>query len=162
MNLDDAIKHSLDVANDEQNCLACRTEHKQLALWLQELKDRKEKDKADRLKPCPFCGGEGALCVIEVNQNTPTHRAYKVRCLDCQCATPLCDNKKSAVNGWNKRADSNSRDVPKSPHLISTKMLSGEEYEEYHCGECGADIGSKFDNFCSECGQAFDWGEYEQ
>lgn len=158
MKIDEAIKHCLEVADDKQNCLVCRTEHKQLAIWLQELKQRKEKEKADVIKPCPFCGGESVLCAVD----THAHRSYRVQCLDCQTSTPLYEKSEPAINGWNKRADSNSRDVPKLPHLISIKTLSGEEYEEYHCGECGADIGSKFDNFCSECGQAFDWGEYEQ
>ncbi len=46
MNLEEAIKHSIEVAN-EASCDKCRLEHLQLAAWLQELqKYRKEREKA--------------------------------------------------------------------------------------------------------------------
>ena len=60
MDLDEAIKHAEEVAEqneaiyamhckmgtqDEPNCKKCAEDHRQLAEWLQELKDRREKDK---------------------------------------------------------------------------------------------------------------------
>lgn len=41
MKLDDAIKHCEDVINSSE-CEDCRNEHKQLAIWLKELKEFKE------------------------------------------------------------------------------------------------------------------------
>lgn len=29
--------------------------------------------------------------------------------------------------------------------------------DKYHCPICGADIGKKFNRFCSGCGHPFDW-----
>lgn len=58
------------------------------------------------LKPCPFCGGEGALHKINVNEFValmPALHSYKVSCLDCQVSTPICDNKKAVINLWNRR-----------------------------------------------------------
>lgn len=41
MTLDEAIQHCLD----KEDCTVCGQEHKQLRLWLEELKDRKQNDK---------------------------------------------------------------------------------------------------------------------
>ena len=44
MTLEEAIRHSLEIAS-EAKCDKCRSEHLQLASWLQELKRyRKEKE----------------------------------------------------------------------------------------------------------------------
>lgn len=62
----------------------------------------------EKLKPCPFCGGEGALRKINVNEYVAFLKPryfYEVHCLDCQVFTPLCINKEGAINGWNRRAD---------------------------------------------------------
>lgn len=45
MTLDEAIKHSLEVANNEDTCEECREQCIQLAEWLMELKEYKQKDK---------------------------------------------------------------------------------------------------------------------
>lgn len=42
MTLDQAIKHCYEVAEKEQ-CYACAEEHLQLAEWLEELKELREK-----------------------------------------------------------------------------------------------------------------------
>lgn len=42
MTLDQAIKHCYEVAEREQ-CYACAEEHLQLAKWLEELKELREK-----------------------------------------------------------------------------------------------------------------------
>lgn len=46
MTLDEAIKHCEDVAEDRCGCAEdCAEEHRQLAEWLKELKERRAKDK---------------------------------------------------------------------------------------------------------------------
>lgn len=46
MTLDEAILHCEEVANDKTCCVEdCANEHKQLAEWLKELKERREKDR---------------------------------------------------------------------------------------------------------------------
>jgi len=83
MNLDEAIKHAEEVANSK--CDSCGSEHKQLAEWLKELKEKRGKckwikydyrtmcpkyhdidnpywripeNRKDVLKYCPYCGKE--------------------------------------------------------------------------------------------------------
>jgi len=54
----------------------------------------------DKLKPCPFCGGEGC---VQVNGLTNT---YGVVCLDCFAETqPFWQTEKEAIDAWNRRAD---------------------------------------------------------
>ena len=43
MTLDEAIQHTEEMA-DKQKCKTCAEEHRQLALWLWELKVRREAD----------------------------------------------------------------------------------------------------------------------
>ena len=87
MTLDEAIEHCEEVANSK--CDSCGAEHKQLAEWLKELKERKKKcrwikydyrtmcpkdhdidnpywripeNRKDVLKYCPYCGKEIDYC----------------------------------------------------------------------------------------------------
>jgi hypothetical protein len=39
VNINEAIKHSLEIASDENTCKECKDQHKQLAVWLEELKN---------------------------------------------------------------------------------------------------------------------------
>lgn len=83
MTLDEAIRHCDDVANDKAGCAEdCREEHCQLAEWLIELKERREKAilkigkwkhvRGNFLTPggtpyyeCGSCGGSGHLHGVE-------------------------------------------------------------------------------------------------
>ena len=57
----------------------------------------------DRLKPCPFCGGEGCVQRHEFIGYTDT---FGVVCLDCGCETrQFFTHKKTAVRAWNRRAE---------------------------------------------------------
>lgn len=81
MTLDEAIKHSLERA--EQDCTECANEHKQLAEWLVELKELREK----------------------LNYLKPTK---KVRlCIDCKYHTSvLSDFHWCNINGQDEPIDS--------------------------------------------------------
>lgn len=60
----------------------------------------------EKLKPCPFCGGEAALRKINVNEYVAFLKprySYEVQCLDCQISTQLHTLKESAINCWNRR-----------------------------------------------------------
>ena len=54
MTLDEAIEHCKDVAETmleigiDQKCIQCGKEHLQLAVWLKELKDRREQENERR------------------------------------------------------------------------------------------------------------------
>lgn len=44
MTLDEAIIHAKELSEDQSICKDCREEHKQLATWLEELKQYKDKE----------------------------------------------------------------------------------------------------------------------
>jgi len=53
-----------------------------------------------RLKPCPFCGGDGA----EINDFRRRGRGYAIECLDCHAVTKPCRESGDAISAWNDRA----------------------------------------------------------
>ena len=54
----------------------------------------------EKLKPCPFCGGEALL--IEPENNCG--RGYSVDCYNGDVWTKSYDTEQEAVNAWNTRA----------------------------------------------------------
>lgn len=44
MTLNEAIEHCKEIAKDNIECNACCNEHLQLAMWLEELKEYREKE----------------------------------------------------------------------------------------------------------------------
>lgn len=53
MTLEEAIKHTKDIAKDVSECTDCRMEHKQLEGWLEELLAYRKMDKQGRLLRLP-------------------------------------------------------------------------------------------------------------
>lgn len=55
MTLDEAIKHCEDVAEDRCGCVEdCVNEHRQLAEWLKELRERRAKDEPQTCDTCKY------------------------------------------------------------------------------------------------------------
>lgn len=95
MTLEESIKHCMDIADydcftDEQR--KCSEEHQQLADWLRELKERREKDMTGDL-----ISRQTALTTIEANQGTlnkrrvmrileglPSAESEIIHCKDCR------------------------------------------------------------------------------
>lgn len=48
MTLDEAIAHAKELSENQSMCVDCREEHKQLAEWLEELKQYKEKNQPEK------------------------------------------------------------------------------------------------------------------
>lgn len=48
MNIDEAIKHAKEIAENQYICKECQEEHKQLAEWLEELSTMREKEEKYR------------------------------------------------------------------------------------------------------------------
>ena len=48
MTLDEAIIHAKELSENQSICKDCREEHKQLAAWLEELKQYKEKNQPEK------------------------------------------------------------------------------------------------------------------
>ena len=58
MTLEEAIKHTKDIAKDVSECTDCRMEHKQLTGWLEELMAYRKMDKQRRLLRLPCKVGD--------------------------------------------------------------------------------------------------------
>ena len=56
----------------------------------------------EKLKPCPFCGGEAKLIDPYVSTN---RWAYFIECQNCKATKGYYQNKKVAINAWNTRVD---------------------------------------------------------
>lgn len=54
-----------------------------------------------KLKPCPFCGGEGHINEIK-NHDVQNH-VYKVYCTKCICSTRWDYSPDRAAETWNRR-----------------------------------------------------------
>ena len=60
----------------------------------------------EKLKPCPFCGGEADFCEeysFLPRAKNLTHRGIRVYCVDCMVSTQLYWEKEEAINAWNTR-----------------------------------------------------------
>ena len=67
-------------------------------------------DDSDRLKPCPFCGGEAEM--LTVPEDLPDVGAMFVQCSKCMASSalvyPLMDDVRSLLmERWNKRVTHN-------------------------------------------------------
>lgn len=96
----------------------------------------------EKLKPCPFCGGEAHIKEVVSACET----LYTVGCSDIECMgfeTLLCKpTKEEAIVAWNRRAESTC-------HMDLTETDTYElTYRTWECSECGRS--------CEEL-----WGAYE-
>lgn len=61
---------------------------------------------AEKLKPCPFCGGEA---VVDMDESW--FWEWEVFCIKCGCALGHFDTEEEAIERWNRRAgDSDETD----------------------------------------------------
>ena len=61
---------------------------------------------SEKLKPCPFCGGEASLSVdTEAVRDTENKLwAYQITCNKCCATTGLCWSEELAIKAWKRRA----------------------------------------------------------
>lgn len=52
----------------------------------------------EKLKPCPFCGGEAELTNVAIIPN-----AITVRCKECNCNVNWFCKEQEAIEAWNRR-----------------------------------------------------------
>lgn len=55
-------------------------------------------EKTQKLKPCPFCGGEAHL-VYTIGRGL-----WMAECGECEIETPIKDSESDAIAAWNRRA----------------------------------------------------------
>ena len=52
----------------------------------------------DKIKPCPFCGGEGEVHIINF-----VDMGIAIRCKECLARGPFCSSVTYAIYRWNRR-----------------------------------------------------------
>ena len=61
----------------------------------------------EKLKPCPFCGGEAVVVRAKSTSYFKREVPYKVKCGHCPCALAYTffKSKEQAIAAWNRRAN---------------------------------------------------------
>lgn len=98
---------------------------------------------ANKLKPCPFCGGEA-----EIYNPMPGYESgYGTYCKSCDSYFTHGDSEEEAIKVWNSRYEATC--------TISAEMIytyEGDPIDEvYKCSECGKPV-CLHDNYCFNCG----------
>ena len=58
----------------------------------------------DKLKSCPFCGGEAKT--VEIGFFFDTESSYGIKCNRCHaCSSMRCGSEEEAIEAWNRRVD---------------------------------------------------------
>jgi len=65
----------------------------------------------NKLKPCPFCGGEAEIAGVEKYLDSFAKEPYSVIC-KCGCAfLHIASDEKDAIDIWNRRAESEAYEL---------------------------------------------------
>ena len=114
---------------------------------------------AEKLRSCPFCGGEAHLTSDysseldhtfwqvwhDCSTNPGPVRHTYGHALGMEISTPWCASEDAAVDLWNRRAERTCR-------VVSAKERGGVGYAP-GCSECGWQMaGSMWHSYCPNCG----------
>ena len=58
---------------------------------------------SEKLKPCPFCGGEAKLVNIDASGEQGEENPIVVHCKECECNTNWFSEEWQAIGAWNRR-----------------------------------------------------------
>ena len=61
--------------------------------------------KENKLKPCPFCGGEGQILYDDISDEQVTFAglAFEIKCKSCYAKIQRPNTRKEAIQAWNRR-----------------------------------------------------------
>lgn len=103
MTLDEAIIHSKELAENQSICKDCREEHKQLAAWLEELKqyreERIQETNLDHFKQEILEKGLWNLAVVKGRPK----RCDRTKCIDCELSKDRSRGCHEKVMDWLKK-----------------------------------------------------------
>lgn len=115
----------------------------------------------DKLKPCPFCGGEAEViphrffCSALNDWKT---ESYGVACKRCNTyGYQFFGCKQHAIKAWNRRINDAS---VRHGHWIKDEFFSDEVNNAEKCSRCGELIGwfGNLPKYCPGCGALMDGG----
>lgn len=112
----------------------------------------------EKLKPCPFCGGEAYIAEYEPRLLRPVrNHPYSVWCNECELAFGWdsdyggqFDTKEEAAAAWNARAD-----TVKCGHYVTN------DDGDSSCSVCGDTLLDCTQNYCPNCGARMNEPGYE-
>lgn len=58
----------------------------------------------DKLKPCPFCGGEAGF-IEPIYVRSEADYPYVIECSQCGIQTSIYNNQDQAIAAWNRRVE---------------------------------------------------------
>ena len=102
MTLDEAIVHSKELFENQSVCEVCREEHKQLAEWLEELKQYKEQNQETNLDHFQQEILEKGLWNLAVVKGRP-ERCDHTKCIDCELSKDRSRGCHEKVMDWLKQ-----------------------------------------------------------
>lgn len=92
---------------------------------------------SEKLKQCPFCGGEAELITIG-------SRAYLIKCKTCQIKTPRVTKAETAVRIWNTR-----KPMKRIVEQIADKIDPNVDFETgEHCNNLVVDMQNSILEWC--------------
>ena len=110
----------------------------------------------EKLKPCPFCGGEAEINRVNKSTVLPQYKVYYCYCKQCGCATGACATEKLAAVAWNTRKSVNVASIVhgKWIRVESSDMVTGKAYMCSNCYKMR--YGSFIPLYCQMCGAKMD------
>lgn len=87
---------------------------------------------SDKLKPCPFCGGEAMLNYF----GSRPISYYQISCSECGCRQASSIHKESVINTWNTRKPIDRIVEQLEEQMNDAKNLWDDD--EYYTGKANA------------------------
>ncbi len=92
------------------------------------MSERDEQDTGGPLEPCPFCG-KGEACVVGTWM-------FTVQCQFCGAQTHLMNSREAAVNRWNERTPTSSRERALLGEMAEALRRQSTRPSEQHFANC--------------------------
>lgn len=100
----------------------------------------------EKLKPCPFCGGEFTqVRYIGLSKDSAFKRGYRGECCDCFAITKACTDPAEAAAVWNARAERTCKNMQEHGFECSECDFFdayADETRINYCPNCGAKVSS--------------------
>lgn len=99
---------------------------------------------SEKLKPCPFCGGEPFMVGAEIDGRAH----YIVKCTACHSTSGVMQmNRSKAAEAWNRRAERTCHNALKESDYGGVWPIP-----HFKCSSCGVMLAFYEFDYCPQCG----------